>query len=447
MGRGQVTTETALQNGMGWQRRFFTIWTGQALSLLGSNLVQFALVWWLTATTGSATVLATATLAAMLPQVLLSPMVGALVDRWNRRVVMMTADSLIALCTLVLAVLFATETVQVWHIYVLLMLRSLGGTFHAPAMQASTTLMVPEKHYARVAGINQALHGSMNILGPALGALLLSLLPMFGILLIDVATALMAVLPLFFFSVPQPQRRTDSKGEVVKSSFWAEFRAGLRYVRAWRGLLIMLGIAMLLNFLLTPASALSPLLVAKHFEAGAEGLAAMNAALGVGIILGGVLLGAWGGFRRKMHTILLGISGVGVGILLVGLAPSSGLGIAVAGMFIVGVMLALANAPINALMQATVEPSMQGRVFGLMGSLSSGITPLSLLIAGPVADRIGVQAWFIVAGIACLLAAFYGSSNQALMGIESGSKASTPTAEDFALPEAAPTIQSVQSAE
>ncbi len=438
-------TETTLHNGTGWQRRFFAIWTGQAFSLLGSNLVQFALIWWLTATTGSATVLATATLVAMLPQVLLSPLVGALVDRWNRRVVMMTADSLIALCTLVLAVLFATETVQIWHIYMLLMLRSLGGTFHAPAMQASTTLMVPEKHYSRVAGINQALHGSMNILGPALGALLLRALPMFGILLIDVVTALMAVLPLFFFSVPQPQRHTDSSGEAVKSSFWAEFREGLRYVRAWRGLLIMIGMAMLLNFLLTPASALSPLLAAQHFQAGAEGLAAMNAALGVGIILGGVLLGAWGGFRRKMHTILLGISGVGVGILLVGLAPSNGLGIAVAGMFIGGVMIALANAPINALMQATVAPAMQGRVFGLMGSLSSGITPLSLLIAGPVADWIGVQAWFIVAGIACLLAALYGISNQALMGIESGSKVGAPPSADFELPAEAPTVQSAES--
>ncbi|MCE7947717.1 MAG: MFS transporter [Chloroflexi bacterium CFX4] len=442
-----MTIETALQNGTGWQRRFFTIWMGQALSLLGSNLVQFALVWWLTATTGSATVLATATLAATLPQVLLSPMVGALVDRWNRRLVMMIADSMVALCTLVLAALFATETVQIWHIYALLMLRSLGGTFHAPAMQASTTLMVPEKHYARVAGINQALHGSMNILGPALGALLLRVLPMFGILLIDVITALMAVLPLFFFNVPQPQRHTDSNGVAIKRSFWADFREGLRYVQAWRGLLIMIGMAMLLNFLLTPASALSPLLVAQHFQAGAEGLAAMNAALGVGIILGGLLLGVWGGFRRKMHTILLGISGVGVGILLVGVAPSDGLGMAVAGMFIVGGMIALANAPIHALMQATVEPAMQGRVFGLMGSLSSGITPLSLLIAGPVADWIGVQAWFIVAGAACLLAALYGSSNQALMGIERGSKASTPTSDAVALPESAPIVQSVQSAE
>lgn len=402
-----------------WQRRFFTIWSGQALSLLGSALVQFALIWWLTATTGSATVLATATLMGMLPQVLLSPVTGALVDRWSRRAVMIAADSLIAFCTLGLALLFASNNAQVWHVYVLLMLRSLGMTFHMPAMQASTTLMVPQRHYARVAGINQALHGLTNIAGPALGALLLRTLPMFGILLIDVVTALWAVLPLLVFNVPQPQHQTN--GLAHKSTFWREFGAGLGYVWSWRGLTLLMGLAMLLNFLLTPAASLMPLLVAQHFQAEAEGLAAMNAALGVGTIAGGALLGVWGGFRRKILTSLLGISGIGVGILSVGIAPSDALWLAASAMLLVGVMLSMANAPIRALVQARVAPAMQGRVFGLMNSLSSGVTPLSLIVAGPIADAIGVQSWFVAAGIACLAVAVYATSNRALMNLESGS--------------------------
>jgi DHA3 family macrolide efflux protein-like MFS transporter len=415
----------------GWQRRFFTIWTGQALSLLGSSLVQFALIWWLTATTGSATVLAMATFVALLPQVLLSPLTGALVDRWNRRVVMMASDSLIALCTLLLALLFASGAVQIWHVLSLLMLRSLGATFHVPAMKASTTLMVPQKHYARVAGINQALHGAMNIAGPALGALLLRALPMFGILLTDVITALLAVLPLLFFTVPQPQHREQQNSATTKSAFWAAFREGLRYVWSWRGLRLLLGLTMLLNFLLTPAASLLPLLVAQHFHAEAEGLAAMNIALGVGTISGGVLLGIWDGFRRKILTSLLGISGISAGILLVGLAPSDALWLAVSAMLTVGVMLSIANAPIHALLQANVAPALQGRVFGLMNSLSSGITPLSLLMAGPIADAIGVQSWFVMAGVACLAAAAYGASNQALMNLESNS-AAEPSRSDVA---------------
>jgi DHA3 family macrolide efflux protein-like MFS transporter len=406
-----------------WKRRFFTIWTGQALSLLGSALVQFALIWWLTATTGSATVLAMATLVALLPQVLLSPLAGALVDRWNRRAVMIAADSLIALCTLCLAVLFASGEVQVWHVLGLLMLRSLGAAFHMPAMKASTTLMVPQKHYARVAGINQALQGATNIAGPALGALLLRALPMFGILLVDVITALLAVLPLLFFNVPQPQRRGQAHGAATEGHFWSDFREGLRYVWSWQGLRLLLGLTMLLNFLLTPAASLIPLLVAQHFRAEAEGLAAMNMALGIGTVSGGALLGIWGGFRRKMLTSLLGISGIGAGILSVGFAPNDALWLAVSAMLTVGVMLSIANAPIHALMQASVVPELQGRVFGLMNSLSSGITPLSLLVAGPIADALGVQSWFVAAGVACLAAAAYAASNQALMNLESNSAA------------------------
>jgi DHA3 family macrolide efflux protein-like MFS transporter len=416
-------------HGSHWQRRFFTIWVGQALSLFGSALVQFALIWWLTATTGSATILATATLMATLPQVLLSPLVGALVDRWNRRVIMIVSDSLIALCTLVLALLFASESVQIWHVYALLMLRSLGTAFHGPAMQASTTLMVPERHYARVAGINQALRGLMNIVGPALGALLLRTLPMFGILLIDMVTALLAVVPLLFFNVPQPPPMAQT-GHQANRSYWAELGAGLRYVWMWRGLTLLIGISMLLNFLLTPASSLIPLLVAQHFQAEAEGFAAMSMALGIGTISGGVLLGAWGGFRRRIVTSLVGIIGIGAGILLVGTAPSEALWLAVFGMFVTGVMLSLANAPIHALIQASVAPAMQGRIFGLLNSLSMGIAPLSLLVAGPIADAIGVQSWFVVAGAACLAAAAYGASNQALMNLEAGRETAPVQAQD-----------------
>jgi DHA3 family macrolide efflux protein-like MFS transporter len=174
-----------------WKTRFFTIWSGQAFSLLGSMLVQFALVWWLTSATGSATVLATATLVAMLPQVFLSPFAGALVDRWNRRVVMMMADSTIAVSSLVLAYLFATDQAQIWHVYAIMFIRSAGAAFHWPAMQASTSLMVPQEHLSRVAGFNQMLQGAMSIIAPVLGAVLIVVLPMQGVLLIDVFTAML----------------------------------------------------------------------------------------------------------------------------------------------------------------------------------------------------------------------------------------------------------------
>lgn len=155
-----------------WKSRFFTIWFGQAFSLLGSMLVQFALVWWMTRTTGSATVLATATLAAILPGIVIGPFAGALVDRWSRKWVMIVADGSIALATGALIYLYSVGLMQVWHIYAIMFVRSVFGSFHWAAMQASTSLLVPSAELSRVAGMNQALYGGMNIISPPLGALL-----------------------------------------------------------------------------------------------------------------------------------------------------------------------------------------------------------------------------------------------------------------------------------
>ena len=164
-----------------WARTFFTFWTGQALSLFGTQLVQFALVWWLTETTGSATVLATATLVGVLPNVFLAPVAGVLVDRWSRRTIMIASDGAVALATLALAVDFALGVVQVWHVYLALFVRAAVGTFQFPAAQASTSLMVPPEQLARVAGLNQMLQGGMIIIAPPIGALLLGVLPTPGV--------------------------------------------------------------------------------------------------------------------------------------------------------------------------------------------------------------------------------------------------------------------------
>ena len=203
-----------------WKKKFFFIWGGQALSLVGSGLVQFALVWWLTQTTGSAAVLASATLAAMLPEIFLGPFAGALVDRLNRKKVMILADSLVAASTVVLVGLFATGWVQPWHVFIILFIRSIGGSFQFPAMQASTSLMVPADQLTRIAGLNQLLRGILGIATPPLGALLLALLPMFGVLSVDVITAAFAVVSLLLVSIPQPQRSDTPLTITPKRCWW-----------------------------------------------------------------------------------------------------------------------------------------------------------------------------------------------------------------------------------
>lgn len=376
---------------------FFIIFAGQSVSLFGSQLVQFAIVWWLTKTSGSASVLAFGSIVAILPQVLLGPFAGALVDRWNRRVVMIVSDGLIALAVVVLAVLYAVDAVQIWHIYVLMFFRSIAGSFHWPAMQASTTLLVPEKYLSRVAGLNQALQGLVNIAAAPTGAVVLEILPMQSILAIDVATAAVAIFVLFFISIPQPIRRQDTKGK--GSSVLADIREGLDYMLVWKGGLFIMTGALIVNFLFTPAASMTPILVMRHFAGGAREYALMASVFGIGMVLGGLILGAWGGFKRRIVTAMSAAIVSGAATIVIGLTPSNMFLLALAMRFISAFALPIANGSLFAILQAKVPPEMQGRIFTLLGSGSAAMAPLGLAIAGPVADALGVQIWFIIGGI------------------------------------------------
>jgi DHA3 family macrolide efflux protein-like MFS transporter len=383
-----------------WAAPFFTIWTGQQLSWIGSSVAQFALVWWVTEQTGSATVLAMATLVSLLPGVILGPLVGALVDRWNRRVVMMVADSFVALASAWLAYLFWVDAMRIEYVYVIMLARAIGSTFHFPAMQASTTLMVPKEHLPRVAGINQMMGGAVSIISPPLGALLLSLLPLQAIMGIDVLTAAFAIVPLFFVVVPQPPRSESASG---LAGVWDDVRGGLRYIRGWPGLVAVCIMAMGINFMVHPIFALMPILVTDHFAGGAFQLGWLNSAWGVGLVTGGLVLGAWGGFKRRIVTGLLGVAGSGVGILVVGLTPAAVFPMAVAGMFFGAAMNAICNGSMFALLQEVVAPEMQGRVFTVVMSLCSAMAPLGMAVAGPAADAVGTSSLYVVAGLGTLL--------------------------------------------
>lgn len=400
-----------------WKRTFFLIWTGQAFSLLGSSLVQFALVWWLTQKTGSAMILTTATLVALLPSVILGPFVGALVDRWNRRRVMIVADGMVAMATAVLVVLFWLDVIQVWHIYVLLFVRSLTGTFHFPAMQASTSLMVPDAHLARISGLNQALRGILNIAAPPLGALLIGLLPMASVLAIDIVTAGIAILPLLFVAIPQP-RQTDTQA-VTPSSLLRDVAAGLKYVKAWPGLLGLIILAMLLNFVIAPAGTLMPLLVTRHLGGDAYLLGFMESAFGVGVIVGGLILAVWGGFKRRIITSMSGVVTLGAGVLFLSAATRESLWLGLAAQGLMGLAIPFANGPLMAILQSKVAPEMQGRVFTLLESGATAMMPVAMIIAGPVAEVFGVRIWYVIGGAACILIALSGLLVRPIMQIES----------------------------
>src|SRR5919106_3119 len=300
-----------------WAVRYFTLWTGQALSLLGSQLVQFSIIWYLTQRTNSATTLAIASMMGLLPQVLLSPFIGTWVDRGNRRLILIAADSTVAITTFALALLFVFGSVNVWHIYLALFIRAVAGGFHQSAFGASGVLLIPKEHLARVQGFNQALYGGLNIISAPLGAFLISILPMQGILGIDIGTALIAITILLFVQIPQPEKSTQNR-----STFWQDFVAGFRYIIAWRGLVILLGLVMVINFFYSATEPLTPLLITNHFRGGAGQLGWWLSSFAAGTVLGGLLLGVWGGFKRKIVTAQLGLILMGISTAIVGIVPS-----------------------------------------------------------------------------------------------------------------------------
>jgi DHA3 family macrolide efflux protein-like MFS transporter len=395
-----MSDSTEKQSQQKWKARFFTIWIGQAFSVLGSNLVGFAFVWYLTEQTGSATVLAIGSLMSMLPNVIVSPFAGALVDRWNRKAVMIIFDSITALFTLLLAVLFLMDSVQIWHIYLVMFIRSTCGQFQWSAITASTSLMVPKSQLSRVAGMNQTLNGIMNIIAPAMGAFLIDLMPTQGILLIDVSTAALAVIPLLFFKIPQPVRAAngDIASPDLKTSVWQDLVEGWKYISGWPALMGVILIAMLVNFLINPAFSLLPLVVTEHFSKGAYELGLVNSVFGIGVIVGGLVLSAWGGFKNRVLTSLFALTLSGIGVLIVGLAPSNLFFMAVTGMAMFGFLNPIVNGPLFAVMQEKVEPEIQGRVFSFLSAGAAMASPLGLAIAGPVSDATSTQFWFIVGG-------------------------------------------------
>jgi DHA3 family macrolide efflux protein-like MFS transporter len=406
-----------------WKQRFFSIWTGQAFSLFGSRIVQFALVWWLTSTTGSATVLATSTMVALIPEIILMPIAGVYIDRWNRRLVMIFADGGIAIASLMLAYLFWSGEVQIWHIYVVMVIRAIGGAFHWPAMQASTSLMVPDNQLTRVAGMNQTLFGFLGIFGPPLGALGMEAIKLHHIMLIDVGTALLAILPLLVVQVPQPKRLDLVEG-LDHPSLLEDLRFGLNYIVNWRGLVILIGMVMLFKIATTPAFTLFALLVKDHFQGGAIQFSMVETFLGVGMLVGGLLLSIWGGFsggkdnHGRILTALTALIISGTIFIVIGFTPRDAFWLLLACVFIMGFVLPFADGNFMAFLQSSIAPEVQGRVFTLVMSLLSLSSPIGLAMAGPVSDNLGLQTWYIAGGVLTVLSAVAMMFMPAVLNIE-----------------------------
>ncbi|WP_347092651.1 MFS transporter [Sphingomonas parapaucimobilis] len=377
--------------GPGWKWRFWSIFAGQALSLTGSAITQFVLIWWITDTTGDLGALATAGLVALLPQALLGPLGGTFADRYNRRMLMIVADLLSAFCIVVVIALFLSGRIALWHIYTAMFVRSAATAFQMPAASASEAMLVPRHFLPRVAGLNQTLMGLVTVAAAPLGALAIAAMPVGKALWIDVGTALLGIAPLLAFAIPQHRLSRSGTG------IWTEFRGGIGVV--WQDARLRRIYALLTAVVLVimPTFTLLPLLVKQHFGGGAQQVAMLESLGGAGMIAGGAIVAIIVP-RRLVSWILWGFSLSCATLALTALMPSGLFWLAAIFWALSGLLFILGDAPFTALIQATVPNQLQGRVLGLLATLMGLAAPIGLLIAAPLGALIGVRWLFVLTG-------------------------------------------------
>ena len=378
-----------------WKKVFAIIWTGQFFSILTSSIVNFAIILWLSFETKSAEVLAFAAIAAMLPQSVLGLFAGIFVDRWKRKRVMIMADSFIAFCTLILAILFYLDVAKLGHVYILLALRSVGSAFHMPAMQASVPLLAPKSELIRIAGINQIIQSACNIAGPALAALFISFMEMTNILLLDVIGAALACTSLLFVKIPDPENEERSQ----KVQLLKEAKEAYTEVRAQNGLSWLFVLSILATFFIMPVGVLFPLMTLNHYSGNAYQISLVEAAWGIGALLGGAFLGIKKFKLNEISLINWMYLLLGFTFLLSGVLPVSGYPLFVGLTAIGGISGSLYMASFTTVLQTRINPVVMGRVFSFYMSVSLLPSMIGLLSTGFLADNIGIGNTFIIGGV------------------------------------------------
>jgi DHA3 family macrolide efflux protein-like MFS transporter len=381
-----------------WKRTFTIIWSGQFFSILTSSLVNFAIIIWLSLQTGSAEILAFAAIAGMLPQTVIGPFTGALIDRWNRKRIMMLADTFIALCTLILALLFWFDKAELWHIFALLALRSVGSSFHMPAMQASVPLLAPSDQLTRIAGINQIIASVSQIAGPALGAMMITIWGIEYVLIFDVAGALIAVSSLFFVNIPNPEKTENSERHFLK-----EMKEGAMVVLRNKGLSLVFLYSIIILFFIIPISVLFPLMTLDYFNGTEFQAGVIEAVWSVGALAGGAIMGVKVYNVNRVGLInwtyiLLGMAFMGSGIL----SPNGYIWFAIL-TCISGIAGAVYNSAFTGLVQNKIDPAALGRVFSTFYAVALIPSMIGLIGIGFIADTIGLNTSFIISGLVIIL--------------------------------------------
>jgi Major Facilitator Superfamily len=364
---------------------FTVVWVGQIISLLGTSMTGFAMTIWAYQKTNSATALALVGFFFVAPMLVVSPFAGALVDRSNRKLMMMVSDIASGIASLIILILYSTGHLQIWHLFITSAFQGVFQSFQWPAYSAAISTMIPKQHYGRANGMLSLADTASNIFAPILAGSLLGIIGVPGILIIDLSTFAFAIGALLLVAIPQP--KITEEGRQARGNIFKEAAFGFRYILIRPPLLALQLIFLTGNFLVGIPQAVQAAMVLANTGSSEKALAYVNSAGAVGGVIGGLVMSAWGGPKRRVHGVLMGwfISSL-LGIVLMGFSRSIPFWAAAAffGMFFIPIV----NGSNQAIWQAKVPPDLQGKVFSIRRLIAWFVSPLAMLVAGPLSDKV-----------------------------------------------------------
>lgn len=401
---------STVNNKENWYRNIVLFLSSQTISLFGSSLVQYAIMWHITLTTESGLMMTLYILCGFLPTFLLSPVAGVWADRYNRKLLIMISDGLIAFATLILALLFLMGYDSIWLLFVMAAVRAFGTGVQTPSVGAILPQIVPKDKLTKVNGVNGSIQAVIMFISPMVSAALLTMASIEAIFFIDVITAAIAIFTLLaFLKIPAHQKASLEQS----TSYFSDFKEGLKYVHNHAFLKKFFIYFSIFFVLMAPAAFLTPLQVTRSFGDDVWRLTAIEIAFSIGMMVGGGVIAAWGGFENKVKTMTLASIIMGVCTFALGMIPFFWIYLIFMALF--GVAMPIFNTPTTVLLQEKIEEGFLGRVFGVMGMISTSMMPIGMLIFGPLADFIKVEWLLLGTGIFIMILSIFLGKDKALI--------------------------------
>ncbi|MGI2328778.1 MFS transporter [Planococcus sp. YIM B11945] len=393
-----------------WKKNIALFLAGQTLTLFGSSLVQYAIIWYITLTTQSGVMMTISVICGFLPAFILSPVAGVWADRYNRKMLIVLADALVAVSTLVLAILFLMGFDAIWLLFLVSAIRAVGTGIQSPAVGAILPQIVPAEALTQVNGINSGIQAFIMLVSPAASGALLSFAAIEAIFFIDVITAAISIFLLVVYLEVQLHAKAL---EAQTASYFSDMKAGVVYIQNHAFVKKLFFFYAVFFVLISPAAFLTPLLVVRSFGEEVWRLTANEIAFALGMMLGGGLIAYWHGFRNKIHTMALATLVIGISTLALGAIPNFVFYLIFMG--VIGVAIPYFNTPSTVLLQEKIEENFLGRVFGVLVMISTSMMPLGMVLFGPLADFIKIEWLLVATGLLMLLQGLLLMRNDALV--------------------------------